>query len=43
MTHGVTVMSLSASLQCKTTVTMDRVCHFTFNWKSVCIIYPKSH
>jgi hypothetical protein len=36
---GLTVMSLSASLQLKTEAAMDRVCQIMLNEKLSCIVY----
>jgi len=38
---GLTMMSLSASLQLKTRAATDRVCQITLNGKLSCIVYAK--
>jgi hypothetical protein len=43
MSDGVTVMSVSASLQQKTRVAMDHVCQILLNQKLLHIIYAKLH
>jgi len=43
VTDGMIVTILTASLQQKTTPTMDCVCHITLNQKLSCIVYAKSH
>jgi hypothetical protein len=42
VTDGVMVTSLSASLQRKTRMTTDCVCHIKLNQKLLCIVYAKS-
>ena len=43
VSDGVTVMSLSASLQHKTRVAMDYVCQIALKQKLLHIIYAKRH
>jgi len=43
VTHGMTIMSLSASLHHKTSAATDCVCQITLNWILLHINYAKSH
>jgi len=43
MADGVTVTSLSASLQDKTGTTRDHPCQIVLNWKLSRTVYAKSH